>query len=85
MKRFFVAVVEVELTEMLVEHIKQSVGETPQEEQGSRQGESPQVRPSNETILERVAVGLTGNHVGIDKSSSSHIESPVVEVEGKGA
>ena len=84
MKRFFVAVVEVELTEMLVKHIEQSVGETPQEEQGCRQRESPQVWPSDEAVLERVAVGLTGDLVGKDKSSSSHVDSPSVGIEGKG-
>jgi hypothetical protein len=70
---------------MLVEHVEQSVGETPQEEQRSRQGERPQVWSSDETVSERVAMGNGADLVAVDESSSSsHVESTSVGVEGKG-
>jgi hypothetical protein len=73
------------LTEMLVQDVQETVSETPQEEERSRQRERPEVLSGDETVLQGVAVRGSRN-LASDDSCAGHSEKKrVVEVSREGA
>lgn len=72
------------LTEMLVQDVQETVSETPQEEERSRQRERPEVLSGDETVLQGVAVRGSRN-LASDDSCAGHVEKESCRsVEGGG-
>ena len=69
---------------MLVQDVQETVSETPQEEERSRQRERPEVLSGDETVLQGVAVRGSRN-LASDDSCAGHVEKESCRsVEGGG-